>query len=455
MKPATLERRLVLHLGIITGVTCALLVLGTLFAAGVLIRRGQNERLSSLVVTMCTGIRNERAEHSEFDTGTAASHFFREAHVRGYRFEVWTTGGGLVTAHGDSIRLPRRPGDSSGCSSEPGESRNGDRLVIRSCRGLCEEHVVRVLAPDTLRTHGVRTSMATLLVALPIAVVGGMWTGRRTIRRLLRPLGQLRDAALHARAVPGVALGVAVETSELAELQAAFDALLHRTMDLAERERRFSGEAGHELRTPLTKLQLRLERLRDRYGERSAPGGEAAAALKQVERLARLVDALLLLARSESGNIPGDHVNLSDLARAVCSSEDNERVRAPDEVLIRGSEELLHRAIENVVENARKFAGDQPIRVSVSESAGIASLVVEDEGPGIPEEERERVTERFYRGPTLRTGTAGSGLGLAVVQAIVLRHGGQLDILSNDAGGATVRLTFPCSDVFPPAEPEA
>jgi signal transduction histidine kinase len=119
-------------------------------------------------------------------------------------------------------------------------------------------------------------------------------------------------------------------------------------------------------------------------------------------------------------------------------------VEAPDEILVRGSEELLARALGNLIENSRKFGGKTArIRIRVRQEDGHGVVTVEDDGPGIAPEHRPLVFDRFFRSPSQRNRVEGSGLGLAVVQAIVRRHGGEVGTRSGVLGGEEVRISLP------------
>ncbi len=145
-------------------------------------------------------------------------------------------------------------------------------------------------------------------------------------------------------------------------------------------------------------------------------------------------------------------VNICDLIREIATRPEAEpsspqatlEVDAPDEVLVLGNEELLVQAVTNVLENARKYAGPEAkIRVGASTSDGHGIISVEDDGPGIPIELREVVFERFYRGPVHRNQVPGTGLGLAVVDAIIRRHGGRVEAGPSALGGEQLRLAIP------------
>ncbi|HJQ99348.1 MAG TPA: HAMP domain-containing sensor histidine kinase, partial [Candidatus Polarisedimenticolaceae bacterium] len=291
----------------------------------------------------------------------------------------------------------------------------------------------------------VRRAAAVMLAALPLAAAFGTLLGRRLFRRRLAALTRLEGAVATTAAEAGASIDVPAETREIATLQDAFNGLLARLSEALSRERRFTQEAAHELRTPLATLRARLEPLVGREPR-------AAQALADVEALDRLVDALLLLARSESAPLPTTPVNLCDLARDVAqrrSLTDGDGARrpevvAPDEVLVRGSEDLLARALGNLVDNARKFGGPGArIVIRVREEGPRAIVSVSDDGPGIPAGSAERVFERFFRGASSRGTTDGAGLGLAVVRAIATRHQGTIDARPSDLGGAELLLDLP------------
>jgi two-component system sensor histidine kinase MprB len=294
--------------------------------------------------------------------------------------------------------------------------------------------------------------MLILLAALPVAVLIGAWIGRLVIRRLLSPLDQLTRSTTEIEPGKRMALGVKAQSRELHQLEGAFDALLERLELMLAREKRFAQEAAHELRTPLTTLRLRMEKLGKQTGNDPELARQTRAALNNLDSLDQLIESLLLLARSEGGDLPVAPVNICDLIREIAAgpvpeasvSETTVEVDAPDEVLVLGNEELLVQAATNILENARKYAGQgAKIRLRASKSDGHGVISVEDDGPGIPIELREVVFERFYRGPVHRNRVPGTGLGLAVVDAIVRRHGGCVEAGPSALGGEQLRISIP------------
>jgi signal transduction histidine kinase len=283
---------------------------------------------------------------------------------------------------------------------------------------------------------------------LPIALILASVFSWIVAGRLLRPVSRLSDAASALVIEPGMSLGVDAEHRELAQLESAFDALLRRTSDLLEREQRFSSQASHELRTPLTRLRLRLERIRGSTDDPSLKE-QVDSALRSTRMLDRLTESLLMLARSESGELPQEPVNLCDIARRL--SGDHDGLDAPvtvqpmeDEILVTGNEELLTRAVANLIENAGKYAGCHAhVALRAYRQNGEAVISVEDDGPGISPELRETALERFRRGAAHRSGIAGVWLGLSVVDAIARRHGGRVELSPGTGGGECVRIYLP------------
>jgi signal transduction histidine kinase len=326
-------------------------------------------------------------------------------------------------------------------------------VVYRACSEDCTRgYRVTVATADALHAAPVRRVRAAMFLALPIAVLIGAVAGRHVVRRLLRPLQELTQAASRLRTRPGPRLGVGARPLELAALEASFDALLTDLGQMLARERRFAQDASHELRTPLTALSLRLEELAGRLRADTDAGSEVRKAQASVAELDRLVEALLLLARSEAAEVPMVPVNVCDVVRDVARRQADAdvgaspapEVEAPDEILIRGVEELLTHALANVTENARKYAGPGArIRLGVRRDGPWAVTTVEDDGPGIPAELRSRVFERFFRAPEQRVRCSGAGLGLPVTRAIVDRHGGSVDLDRGVLGGLAVHLRLP------------
>jgi signal transduction histidine kinase len=441
---------------LITGTACVLLVVATVVASAIILRGRQDSDLVELSKTMCAGIWHELAEPYPVKTlAAAADHFFGESAIDGYELELWSRDGELVSRIGDfrGIDPPRAqirlPNSCSSLSAPVGPGAGPG--VLRSCVQRCDDlHFTRVSTANALYEPAIRRAGLILLAALPMAVLIGAWTGRLVIRRLLRPLDALTRSTAQIEPGGRMALGVQAQARELRQLEGAFDSLLERLEQMLAREKRFAQEAAHELRTPLTNLRLRMELLCKSVEENSKLSDQLCAALGNLDSLDQLIDSLMILARSEGGDLPVAPVNICDLVREVALGPETSvgpsavEVQAPDEILVLGNEELLVQAVTNVLENARKYAGEgATIRIGASRSDRHGVISVEDDGPGIPVELREVVFERFFRGPMHRNRVAGTGLGLAVVDAIVRRHSGRIETGPSELGGERLRIAIP------------
>jgi two-component system sensor histidine kinase QseC len=238
---------------------------------------------------------------------------------------------------------------------------------------------------------------------------------------------------------------------ELRELGLSVDAMLERMRDSIERERRFIADAAHELRTPLAAMRINVEAL-----QRRTQAPDDAALLEGLrhsgDRATRLVSQLLALMRSDAvpESVPRQVVRLDELAQerlAALGGIARERgveleLEAPVTVEVTGDRQGLITLIDNLVENAIKHSPARGVvRVAVAARPGGAEVTVDDQGPGIPGELRERVFERFFRAPD--QSQPGSGLGLAIVKSVAHAHGASVKI--EDAGpavGLRVRITF-------------
>ena len=296
------------------------------------------------------------------------------------------------------------------------------------------------LAVQTLRPFALLLPVLAILIWLAVG-------------RALEPLQRI-TALVKARRVNTLdALPETQLPDEVQPLMGALNELLERLRAALERERAFMADAAHELRTPLTALHLQIGAL-----SRAGTEAERAAAMAGLEagvhRASHLVEQMLALARQEPrAEAPHVPVRLDDLAREVVGElvpQADARsidlgVEAAAPATVAGDSEGLRTLLRNLVDNAVRYTppgGRVDIAVAAAEAGGGVRLTVSDDGSGIAPAERERVFDRFYRGPG--TDTPGSGLGLAIVKAIAAAHGATVTLGDGPAGkGLTVTVSFP------------
>jgi two-component system OmpR family sensor kinase len=240
---------------------------------------------------------------------------------------------------------------------------------------------------------------------------------------------------------------------EIQPLVGALNGLLGRLGAALAHQRQFTADAAHELRTPLTALRLQLQ-LAERAGD-DAERQKAHGMLREgIARAVHLVEQLLTLARQDPEApmaTPAD-VDLAELARTIAGAEESAVVekgltleaRIEGPVVVRGDRAALRALMENLVDNAIRYAPSGAIVVRAYREGNDAIFEVEDSGPGIPAAERARVFDRFYRGEAAAAG--GTGLGLAIVRRIAERHGGSVELLDPPSGrGLLVRVRLSLS----------
>ncbi len=310
-----------------------------------------------------------------------------------------------------------------------------------------EVRVGTSLAPLHAQLARIRWSV---LAVIGVSVLVVLAFAAFVSRRVTRPLDELGRAAVAVRAggdAPMPSRGTGDEVDRLASiLDEAFAALRHEM----DRQRRFTADASHELRTPVSIVQnhteVALRRDRTPAGTREA----LAEILDTAQRMGRTLEALLTLTRLDAGaRSEGEPVELVELAREAAAGthgrdEITIEVAGDADATVHGDRDLLRILLDNLIANAVRHARSV-VTVAVTATAGDeVELVVRDDGPGMPAEERGRAFERFFRGAGA-AGQAGAGLGLALVESIARVHGAAC-ALEDAAPGLRVRVRFPRAD---------
>ncbi|MCZ7527208.1 MAG: ATP-binding protein [Acidimicrobiia bacterium] len=273
-------------------------------------------------------------------------------------------------------------------------------------------------------------------------------------RGMTSPLREMADAA-RAMARGDYSRRVSTTSSdEVGELARAFNRMAAELAVTDRMRRDLVANVSHELRTPISALQARLENLVD--GVEPADPETLRVMLAQVERLGRLVTQLLDLSRLESGAVPLDRCEFA-LEPVLQHAARESRLRAPDvrlevavddpDLAADGDPERVHQVLANLVENAvRHSPRGGTVHVRARRTAEGVRIEVYDEGPGIPEADRGRVFERFYRSDSARSSSnGGAGLGLAIAQWIVDLHGGEIHPEQRAPHGCRMVVTLPAA----------
>ncbi|MGH9040319.1 MAG: sensor histidine kinase [Acidimicrobiia bacterium] len=298
-----------------------------------------------------------------------------------------------------------------------------------------------------------------------LAVTVAALSGRLMARWTLRPVAQ---AAKAARDLSGRLLGAAPApagddevdslTLSLSQLAEALEAKIDSLQAAAARERRFTSDVAHELRTPLTALRSAATLLEDELGALPARGRRPAQLMVDgVRRLESLVDELLQLARLDAGH---EAVELEPLAlgpaleAASGSGNGDGRVEidVEGELCVLADRARLRRVVANLVTNARRHGGGDPL-VRARRAGSWVVVDVVDQGPGIGEQHLGRIFDRFYKADTARS-AGGSGLGLAIARENARLQGGTLEARNRDGGGACFTLRLPVAEVAPTTPPQ-
>jgi signal transduction histidine kinase len=310
-----------------------------------------------------------------------------------------------------------------------------------------------------------------LLVASGLGILLALAGGWVMAGRALRPVAQVTAAAARIAAGDGTAASLAARLpvppadDELARLSATFNAMLDRLQASFRAQERFVADASHELRTPLTAIRGNVDVLtrQTRNGSRTLLTGDLTPALEDIraesDRMRRLLDDLLLLARSDAGEgarsfpiTQKSGIRLDaiahDAVRSAGSLTQGQilELEAPRPVLLDGDPDRLRQLVMILLDNAiRHTPPGGHVRVAVASGAdGTVRVAVRDDGEGIAAEHLPHVFERFYRADGARgRASGGTGLGLAIARAICRAHGGEIEVRSSPGLGATFIATLP------------
>ena len=337
--------------------------------------------------------------------------------------------------HGDELRAAR-----AGARFDVPGDRAGLATPLRVVAVPAGDRTVLVAVSTGEMTQSVALVRTVLLVAFPLLVVLLAVVAWRAVGWTLRPVEALRAGAEDIADSGSVAtrLPVPAGDDEVARLASTLNGMLTRLAGSQDRQRAFVADAAHELRSPVASIRTQLE-VAQRLGDRADWREVASDLLVDTDRLSRLTEDLLLLARSADPDEAArrlarraEPVDLAALVRDVADRYQSARVPVTTELaaapVVEGDPAALARVVSNLLDNAVRHA-ETAVVASVSVVDGQAVVAVADDGPGIPPADRERVFGRFTRLDDARArDEGGSGLGLAIVAELVAAHHGSVTL---------------------------
>lgn len=380
------------------------------------------------------------------------------------RQEVWQ-----FKNHNPFVRIAVSPAGSEGFYGDPvpvgGEFvplSNGDELSTRTLGS--ERVVVRrsqdgeyVALSQMIDPYGqlVGSLGAGLLIISGLGALLAWGLGNLVVAAGLRPLQRLQRAAEEVTRTGKLRMLPVDGDDEWAQVSASYNDMLRTIQDSRTRQAQLVADAGHELKTPLTSMRTNIELLNMLYssGRQDQISQEDLADLQhdviaQMEEMSSLITDLVDLAREDAPGAVSEEFRLDEVIEEAL---ERGRRRRPDVQfryradpwIMRGDRAAMVRAPLNIIDNALKWSPPGgTVRISLRAATRRAVLIVDDSGPGIPPEERDKVFQRFYRATETRS-TPGSGLGLAITHQVLERHKAKVFVEESDDGGARFRVVFP------------
>jgi heavy metal sensor kinase len=338
------------------------------------------------------------------------------------------------------------------------ESRRPELRIVRyRSNGPQGAVVVSIGASISGALHAKRRLISVLTLGTPLALLllgTGLWL---VIGRNLRPLEEA-SLQLDKVAAENLSVRVSVENpdDEVGRMVTVLNRMLDRLEDAMAQLRHFTADAAHELRTPLTVLRTGLEVALAR--DRTAGEYRAALvdALAGTDRMGRLAEDLLTLARLDASDAPraAAAVDLSEVLQELGDAWSDlgagqaveVKTTAAPGLRMNGNAGDLYRLFNNLIDNAvRHSDGGGAVTIRAQRAGEWLQVTVADSGPGIPPDELPRIFDRFYRGQHQPHDRNGTGLGLSIAREIARTHGGQISAANRDGGGCILTVTFPAA----------
>ena len=361
-------------------------------------------------------------------------------------FQVWYRGRKLVL---HSAGAPNTPLSSQqeGFSNRVIKNRNWRVFSSWDSRS---RYLVQVAEQREARDHLAATVVGNMLMPMLIMlpILGALiWFG---ISRGLRPLNAISNEVAQRRPESLEPMALQAVPDEVAPLVQDLNRLFERVSESLDKERRFTADAAHELRTPLAAIKTQAQ-VAQAASKDAGRQQALASVVEGCDRAARLVEQLLTLARLEPESFKArescdlrsiTREVIAELAPKAVSKNIELQLVAEQEAIMQGDTALLGILVRNLADNAVRYSpGNSAVQIRIRSSGEIIELSVCDQGPGIPEAEKARIWDRFYR--VLGSGETGSGLGLSIVKQIADLHHAEVETASGENGkGLCVNVKF-------------
>jgi signal transduction histidine kinase len=340
---------------------------------------------------------------------------------------------------------------------EIGYRQGNDEILVSLYRVRHDQYVVIAAASDTegyLHLERLRNTLIIVcLVAIIIFAVAGWFYSERALKPISDVISRVNEITVRS-------LNLRVQEGngkdEIGRLAKTFNRMLERLETSFSMQKDFISNASHELRTPLTSIngQLDVLLMKDRTAEEYKTA--ITSVFEDTKAMIDLANGLLLIARTSAEspvNFKKD-IRIDEILwqaredilrfnkdRHITISID-ESIEDMEQLIVSGDEFLLKTAVVNIIDNACKYSPDHSANVVLKRENDLVSILVEDHGIGISEEDQKKIFEPFYRGTNAKTYT-GTGIGLSLVNRVVKMHNGHIDITSKKGKGTTVSLSFP------------
>ncbi len=431
----SLRIRLLLLFGVAIGVAAAV-QFATSFRAAM---QEANKLFDYHMEQMALALQDSAYQQAEWYKPTSAD-------TSGFDFviQIWTDDGVRVYQSRTYRSLPEQ--GALGYSNVTLD--NGEWRVYGVQKGTRVIQVAQKL--DVRRDHAISLAVHALWPVIPVSLLlfaAAWWV----VTSAMAPVNRISHDLANRNAdslAPVSAKGVPQEVSLLV---AELNSLLARVAHTLQSQQRFVADAAHELRSPLTALKLQVQTLA-RAKDEVARNQAISRLHGGVDRASRLVEQLLALARQDplSEIVECKPISLpacieqamGDVALMATSRHIRLEYGTCTPIDILGDAESVRVLVRNLLDNAVRYTPEDGwVRIDLTVDDPVARLSIQDSGPGIPEQDRERIFDRFYRVPG--TSPAGSGLGLAIVKAIADRHEATVALGQSDSGGLAIVITFP------------